>query len=191
MRAMRRVSVGLLLAAVAGVALLPADVAAQPDAELVGISVRGRDFYAGERVPLTIVVRNTGNASLPPVPVALMVDQRHYGDWYTTRELGPGETASWRLTYVGGRGMHLLVATVDPFDDAPDANRANNSAFINLGLGEERSPVAWVTLLLGLVFFAVGAVAGVLLRRPERRRPRRRAPAQGSARPMPKCQDRT
>jgi len=178
-----RAPVGLLLAALAGVALLPADVAAQPDAEVGGISVRGGGFHAGDRVPLTIEIRNTGNAPLPAVPVALMVDHRHYADWNTSRELGPGRSATWRLTYVGGRGMHLLVATVDPFDDAPDANRANNSAFVNLGLGEERPPFAWMTLLLGLVFFAAGAVAGVLLRRPERRRSRRRpASAQGSAR---------
>jgi hypothetical protein len=100
------------------------------------------------------------------VPVVLTVDGDRYDEWVLPKVLGPSEKAVWRTTYVGTRGMHLLAASADPLDDIPELSKSNNSAFINIGIGDERPPFPWLGLLLGVFFFVLGMGAGGVMRRP-------------------------
>jgi len=71
--------------------------------------------------------------------------------------------------------MHLVRAVVDPLNDVREGEEGNNSAFINLGVGESGEGLSWLAVVVGLAFFGVGAAAGALLRRaPAESRPRRR-----------------
>jgi len=156
---------------------------ALPDAEVVRISLRGRDLHAGDRVGMTVDVKNDGDAPLARVPVVLTADGVAYSEWALPRELAPGEQITWKTVFSGDRGMHLIVATVDPLDEVRESSKTNNSAFINVGVGDRRPPFPWVELVFGVLFFALGLGAGGLLRRPDSVRHRRRArPAPGRSR---------
>lgn len=186
----RAVLVPLLIVAAAALPARTPAAAGQrelADAELVHISLHGKNLHAGQRVKVSIDVRNAGTAPLPPVPVVLTAGGRPYAEWRLPRELAPGEQVTWGTTFAGARGMHLLVATVDPLDDALEANKGNNSAFINVGVGERKPPFPWVGVAFGALFFLIGLGAGGLLRlspkarprRPRARRPVRPAEAKG------------
>jgi len=157
---------------------IPATAAeALPDAEVARISLSRGDLHAGDRVRLTIEVRNAGDAPLPRVPVVVTVDGAPYSEWALPKELAPGEQATWKTAFSGDRGMHLIAATVDPLDEVGEGNRANNAAFINVGVGSRRAPFPWVGLAFGVLFFVLGIGAGALLRRPDSIRLRRQARA--------------
>jgi hypothetical protein len=182
---MLRPALPLLLA----LALMPAPAATRPPAArpvpTAEIAVRGRRFRAKERVQVMITIRNQGQAPMPPVPVALVVDGTTFADWTLPRALPPGESLTWRVTYTGQRGMHLLVATVDPLNEVPQADHSRASAFLNLPLAEARSPLSRWAIVAGFLAFCLGLAAGVLLRRPptRSRRARPRAPVRPGARP--------
>jgi len=129
--------------------------------------VKGRNFQAGQQVPIKVKIRNEGELPLPPVAVNLTVDGISYADWMLPHELGPGDSIVWSPPYTGVRGMHLLVATVDPLNDVPEAERSRSSSFLNLPVGEARSLLSSWALLGGFASFLVGAAAGILLRRPQ------------------------
>ena len=142
-------------------------------APAVQIMARGKSLRAQARIPVSVEIRNGGDAALPPVPVAFTVDGGGYADWRLPKPLAPGESVTWHLTFTGSRGMHLLAATVDPFDDVPGMDRSNSSAFINVGLEEAGPPFPWLAFSFGLICFLLGAAAGALLRRPTGLRARR------------------
>jgi len=176
--------IALLLVIVAAFA---ARAEALPDAQVVRISLRGHDLHAGDRAGLTVEVKNAGDAPLPRAPVVVTVDGNAYSEWMLPKELAPGEQATWKTVFSAGKGMHLIVATVDPLEEVRESNRANNSAFINVGVGDRRPPFPWVELISGVLFFTLGLGAGRLLRRPHGIRPRRQArrpahPRQGAQR---------
>jgi subtilase family serine protease len=171
------VAVGVLGLCATGVAAgTQSSRAPLPDAA-VTLTAGGSNLRAGDKVRLTIVVRNEGAAPMPPAPVALTADGRQSAEWAFPRELAPGESAEWRTTYVGTRGMHLLSVSVDPLDEVLESSRSNNTAFLNIGLADASPPFPWLALLFGVLFFALGMGAGGLLRRPDlgRSRPRRKA----------------
>ena len=153
----------LAAAAIGSLSHLPAS--ALPDAQVVGISAEGEDFREGDRVPLRVEVRNGGDQSLPPVPVALTVAGEPFAEWKLPRELAPGESVTWDLTWTAKRGGYVLVATADPFNDVMEADETNNSTFINLGAAESRREFPWAAAVSGAVAFAVGLAAGFALRR--------------------------
>jgi subtilase family serine protease len=148
---------------------------ALPDAQVVRISLRGGDIRVGDRVGLTVEVKNAGNAPLPRVPVVLTVDGAAYSEWMLPRELAPGEQTTWKTVFSGDRGMHLVAATVDPLDQIREGDKTNNAAFINVGVGDRRPPFPWAGLVFGVLFFILGIGAGGLLRRPDSIRVRRQA----------------
>jgi len=140
---------------------------ALPDAQLLRIMLRGKNLHAGDRARVRIEVKNAGDAPLPRVPVVLMVDGNRYDEWMLPKELPPGEQTTWDTTFSGARGMHLLMATVDPLDDVPEARKTNNSAFINVGVADKSPSFQWVGLAFGVLFFLLGVAAGALLSRPQ------------------------
>ena len=91
---------------------------ALPDAQLVAIDVEGADFHDGDRISLSIRLRNTGEAPLPPVPVVLAIGDEPFSEWKLPSALSPGETAEWPIVWIAKRGPHLIEATVDPLNDA-------------------------------------------------------------------------
>lgn len=166
---MSRAVVSLLSAV--GLALAPWGWAAGgglPDAHVGQIVVEGRGFAAGDDVPLEVEIRNQGQAPLPRTLVNLTADGAPYAEWTTPRELAPGESVTWKATYRGGRGMHLLVVTADPLNDIVESDQSNNSVFVNLGLEERGLQVTSASILAGLAAFLIGLAGGMWLRRPVR-----------------------
>lgn len=149
---------------------------ALPDARLTSISAEGMDLHEGDRVPLTIQVRNSGDAPLPPVPVSLSIDEVPYSEWRMPGELAPHESVTWELTWVATRGGHLLSATVDPLNDVAESDETNNSTFINVGAAARERSLPLSVPTVGALAFLVGAGAAVLLRR-RRPRPKARPPS--------------
>lgn len=171
-----------LTVAVAILALAPLaqdGALALPDARLTSISAEGMDLHEGDRVPLTIEVRNSGDAPLPPVPVSLSIDEVAYSEWRMPGELAPHESVTWELTWVATRGGHLLSATVDPLNDVVESDETNNSTFINVGAAERERSLRLSVPAVGVLAFLVGAGAAVLLRR-RRPRPKTRPPSRRS-----------
>lgn len=153
---------------------------ALPDAAVLGIEVEGSDFRGGDRVPMEVQLVNRGDAVLPPVPVALTVNDEPYAEWKLPAPLEPNETATWSLHWAAVRGSHLIVATVDPLNDVREANEGNNSAFINVGAGKEPEPSPFPVILVGLTAFAAGAAAAGLFQRMRRRGAAKKESAEGS-----------
>jgi len=162
----------VLLALLALASLGQTRVLALPDAQVPGIAVKGGDFSAGDRVPLTIEIRNAGDAPLPPIPVTLTVDDEPYAEWKLPAQLRPGQTVSWSLTWSASRGSHLLVAVADPLNDVPESDERNNFAFVNLGAAQREQAFPWSAVVVGAVSFLIAAVAAFLLRRLPLSRPR-------------------
>jgi subtilase family serine protease len=138
---------------------------ALPDAQALRIAVKGGSFYAGDRVPLTIEIRNVGDAALAPIPVTLTVDDEPYAEWKLPADLAPGQTVSWSLTWNATRGSHLLVAAADPLNDIIEADEANNFAFVNIGAGQREQAFPWSAVALGTASFLIAALAAFLVRR--------------------------
>ncbi len=165
MQSVNRRTAPALIAATLLMALAAAPSLALPDAELARISVHGSSFDDGDLVPIEIEVRSVGADVLPPVPVVLLVNERTYAEWRLPRALAPGESALWDLTWPAVRGGHVLTAVVDPLNDVYESNELNNSAFINLGVGDRPPPFPWGALLAGALGLIGGVVLGLLLRR--------------------------
>jgi len=136
---------------------------ALPDAQLLRISAEGADFRQGDRVPLRIEVRNTGDTPLPPLPVTLTVDYEPYAEWKTPPDLPPGHTATWSLTWYATRGSFILQASVDPLNELRESDETNNTTFINIGAAEAPEPSPWPAIIAGLLSFAAAVAFAFLL----------------------------
>jgi len=152
----------VLLAAIS-LAALPAF--ALPDAVLARIDASGKDFRAGDVVPIHVEIRNAGDDPLPPVLVSLAIDYQTYAEWTSPRTLAPGEATTWDLTWPATRGGHIFLATVDPLNTLAESDESNNSTFVNIGVGEARPVFPWAAAATGGASFVFGALIAIVLRR--------------------------
>ena len=153
------------------VGVLAAPALALPDAAITRITVGGADLRDGDRAPVTVEVANRGDEPLPPAPVVLTIDDETYAEWkplaqgYPAAPIAPGTSVIWSLVWVATRGSHLVVATADPLDDVVESDKANNSAFVNVGVGEAGEPSPWPVALIGMAALLVGFGAAVAVNR--------------------------
>jgi len=138
---------------------------ALPDAQVVRVGAEGSNLCAGDRVPLSIEIRNVGDEPLPPVPVTVTVNDKRYAEWRLPEALRPQEAATWSLAWRAAAGSHLVVATVDPLNEVVEANEGNNSGFVNLGAAEPGTVFPRLAFTVGVVSFLIAAGGGVVLRR--------------------------
>ncbi len=152
---------------------------ALPDAAIARIAAAGSDIREGDQVPITIEVVNRGDAPLPPTPVVLSLNDKHYAEWKTPSTLAPRATVTWSLSWSAVRGSVVMLATVDPLNDVIESDESNNSSFISLGVGEVRPPSPWPPALAGLGTFTLGVVIALTF---QRLRPKPRPNQQYAAR---------
>ena len=148
---------------------------ALPDARIVRVGAEGSNLCAGDRVPLTVEIRNAGDEPLPPVPVTLNVNDKPYAEWKLPNAVGPNKAVVWSLIWRAAAGSHLVVATVDPLNEVVESNEANNSGFINLGVTEPGTVFPWSAFVYGVASFLIAAGTAFVLRWLGRRPPSRSA----------------
>jgi hypothetical protein len=161
----------ILLALFASTTLASVPALAIPDAQMLSMKAQGSDFRGGDRVPIEIRIRSSADVPLPSLPVTLTIDDDPYAEWKTPHDLPRDQIATWSLTWTATRGSHLFVASVDPLNDLLEADEANNSTFINIGVAEPPEPFPWPPTIAGLASFAVGAALALIIRRVLRARP--------------------
>ncbi|HEX9817028.1 MAG TPA: CARDB domain-containing protein, partial [Candidatus Thermoplasmatota archaeon] len=140
----------------------PSAKEAKIDLELQSLEATpDRSVRPGTPIKLDATVANKGNVELPPVPVALYVDGVLADQKMILIPAGAMEqvTFAWRAS----AGLHLLMVVVDPFDELPETNRANNLDSEVIETSGSRSFAAAFIPDLSL-WAAVGAVALVALR---------------------------
>jgi hypothetical protein len=151
--------------ALLAIAALASPAVALPDAAVARIAVGGTDLRDGDRVPVEVELANRGDRPLPPVPVVLNIDDEPYAGWKPSAPIAPGKSAIWSLLWSATRGSHLVVAVADPLNDVAESDETNNSAFVNVGVGDAREPSPWPVAIAGIAALLVGFGAAMMANR--------------------------
>jgi len=127
----------------------------KPDLELTAVNGIQSTFYAGDPIPLLFVtVRNLGNAPATPIKIGVKCSKvgsavsmqfpKAFSDgWPTIHQppLGPGKDLVIKQAHWPGantekwiKGNYKLEVTVDPNNQVPESNEANNKRVVNFSV---------------------------------------------------------
>ena len=119
-------------------------VAAQPreaDAAIVELNVSPAEVLLNQEVQIRAVVANRGQATLRNLPIDFYIVRARIGQ-ATLLSLEPGESKEVYLNWASKyRGLHTIVATVNPDDRPAERDRGNNTHSIKVTVVEPPSVV--------------------------------------------------
>lgn len=155
--------------------VLPQSELSLPDLSISwsDISFSTMEPQEGKEVSISVLVHNTGEGNASNVVVRVFNGPEQIGsDQEISHLLGGGGSHVIEISWAPAVGTHLITAQVDPDDDIPESNEANNLAQSILSTRETTESGdwwSWIIVILAAILALLVFLTLVVLLRTRRR----------------------